>query len=139
MTRELPLVKGTGFSRELCYNVGDWKDNPIGDGTALEMQRGLTALGGSTPPPSASAKVLKSSAKTAENNKGERMSGDKLAQAFDQYPNLANRALVMLLEDETNVQKVSDWIIERSKFDIRFARLGEKVGLPVCEYKEVTV
>jgi len=61
----------------------------------------------------------------------------KLIQALEESPNLANRALVMLLDDEENVQKVREWISEQSKFDIRFSRLGERAGVPVGEYVEL--
>jgi hypothetical protein len=62
---------------------------------------------------------------------------DKLASAFSKYPNLAERALTMLLQDPDIAVKVEDWIIEQSKRDVRFSRLGSLAGLPVGEWVEL--
>ncbi len=54
---------------------------------------------------------------------------DKLTAALESFPNLANRALVMLLLDPNNVDKIEAWIKKNAVTDVRFARLGEAAGL----------
>jgi hypothetical protein len=54
---------------------------------------------------------------------------DRLTAALERKPNLANRALVFLLQDEEIAARVEAWIIKNAVNDIRFARLGEELGL----------
>lgn len=54
---------------------------------------------------------------------------DKLTTALEAFPNLANRALVMLMQDPSNATKVQEWIKEQAQHDVRFSRLGEKAEL----------
>lgn len=56
---------------------------------------------------------------------------DRLMAALESFPNLANRALVMLVQDPDNATKVEEWIKEQAQHDVRFACLGERAGLDV--------
>lgn len=52
---------------------------------------------------------------------------NKIVKALEEYPNLANRALVFLLQDEKNSKKILEWIKKQTEYDIRFARLYEQI------------
>lgn len=56
---------------------------------------------------------------------------DRLTVALEKFPNLANRALVMLLQDPDNAETVKNWIKENSNNDIRFERLAQNAGVDV--------
>jgi hypothetical protein len=58
---------------------------------------------------------------------------DRLLVALERRPNLANRALVMLLQDQRNVELVEKWIIRNAENDIRFVSLAEQAGIDIGE------
>lgn len=61
----------------------------------------------------------------------------KLLSALEDSPNLASRALTLLLEDERNVQKIKSWIKDQAQYDVRFARLLERAGMNSDSWKEL--
>jgi hypothetical protein len=64
-------------------------------------------------------------------------SSGKLIAALEEFPNLANRTLVMLLGDEENAQKVKQWIAQQADCDMRFALLAERAGITICKQKDL--
>lgn len=53
----------------------------------------------------------------------------RLLTALEHFPNLAHRALVVLLQNPENVKIVEELIARNSLYDIRFSRLAEQAGL----------
>jgi hypothetical protein len=62
---------------------------------------------------------------------------DKLLVAFEKFPNLASRALVMLMQDSEIAAKIEEWIKEQASMDVRFLRLAKLAGIEHSEWVEL--
>lgn len=56
---------------------------------------------------------------------------DRMVVALERFPNLANRALVMLMQDPANAAKVEEWIRQNAEVDVRFERLAKLAGIAI--------
>lgn len=62
---------------------------------------------------------------------------DRLLAAFEKFPNLTYRALVMLLQEPEIADKVEEWIKNNAALDVRFLRLAKLADIEAGEWVEL--